>query len=162
MDEDNRRDLVTLVRAQRWGALASVGDDGIPLASSVAYALAPDARGFLLHLSRLAEHTRNLLKRPRVSLVVGAPDRGDGDPQTLPRFSIQGQVERLQPDSPAYPGARTAYIARLPDSEQRFGFSDFELFLLVPARGHFVGGFARAFPLDAKAVTSVLEESLGR
>lgn len=162
MDAENRRDLVTLVRAQRWGALASIGDDGMPLATSVAYTLSPDARGFLLHLSRLAEHTRNLLKRADASLVVSEPDRGGGDPQTLARLSVQGAVERLQPDSPDYPRARSAYIARLPDSEQRFGFSDFELFLLVPVRGHFVGGFARAYPLDAKAVASVLEESLPR
>lgn len=160
MDADNRRCLVTLVRAQRWGALASVCDDGMPLASSVACVLAPGARGFLLHLSRLAEHTRNLLKRPHASLVVGEPDQGDGDPQTLARLSVQGHVERLQPGSPGYADAREAYVARLPDAEPRFGFSDFELFLLAPVRGHFVGGFARAFPLDADAVASVLEECL--
>ncbi len=161
MDAENRRDLMTLLRAQRWGALATVGSDGMPLASSVAYTLSPDSSGFLLHLSRLAEHTRNLLQRPGASLVVGEPDRGDGDPQTLARFSVQGQAARLPPDTPAFSTARAAYIARLPDSEQRFGFSDFELFLLAPDRGHFVGGFARAFPLDADGVASVLKECLG-
>ncbi len=162
MDADNRRDLVSLVKQQRWGALASIGDDGLPLASSVAYALAPDARGFLLHLSRLAEHTRNLLKRPQASLVISLPDHGDGDPQTLARVSVQGQVERLQPDQTEYAQARGAYVARLPDADQRFGFSDFELFLFAPSRGHFVGGFARAFPLDADGVASVLKECLRR
>lgn len=161
MDSDDRRDLVNLLRAQRWGALACVGDDGIPLASSVAYALAPDARGFLLHLSRLAQHTRNLLNRPSASLVISEPDRGEEDPQTLARFSVQGQVERLAPDAPDFPGARAAYMARLPDSRPRFGFSDFELFLLTPARAHFVGGFARASTLNANAVASVLKECLG-
>lgn len=160
MDADSRLDLVSLVQTQRWGALATVGDDGQPLASSVAYALAPGARGFLLHLSRLAEHTRNVLKRPGASLVIGEPDHGDGDPQTLARFSIQGLAERLQPDAPAYADARAAYTARLPDSEQRFGFADFELFLLAPVRAHYVGGFARAFALDADAVVSVLKECL--
>jgi putative heme iron utilization protein len=161
MDADNRGDLVNLLRTQRWAALATVDNNGMPLASSVAYALATDARGFLLHLSRLAEHTRSRLQRPEAALVVGAPDRGDGDPQTLARCSIQGQAVRIDHDSPAYSGARAAYIARLPDSEQRFGFSDFEMFLLEPSRGQFVGGFARAFGLDAAAVASVLEECLG-
>ncbi|HSS65753.1 MAG TPA: pyridoxamine 5'-phosphate oxidase family protein [Gammaproteobacteria bacterium] len=160
MDADDRQHLVSLVRTQRWASLATVGEDGMPLASSVAFALAPGGRGFLLHLSRLAGHTRNLLQRPDASLVIGEPDPGEGDPQALARFSVQGRVERLQPDSPAFSEARTAYIARLPDSEQRFGFSDFELFLLAPARGHFVGGFARAFQLDTKAVASVLRECL--
>lgn len=161
MDAENRRNLVTLLRSQRWAALASTDNDGLPLASSVAYVLAPEGRGFLLHLSRLAEHTRNLLQRPDASLVIGAPDPGEGDPQILPRCSIQGWAVPLQPDSPAYRGARAAYVARLPDSEQRFGFSDFGLFLLQPARGQFVGGFARAFALDAAAVASVLSDCVG-
>ena len=158
MNSENRRDLVTLVRGQRWGALATTGDDGLPLASSVAYALAPGANGFLLHLSRLAEHTRNLLKRPAAALVIGEPDDGRVDPQTLARFSVQGQANLIAIDSPEHALARSAYVARLPDSEERFGFSDFELFVLAPTRGHFVGGFARAFPLDADGVISVLEE----
>jgi putative heme iron utilization protein len=160
MDADNRRDLVNLLRSQRWAALASTDDEGMPLASSVAFAVAPDGGGFLLHLSRLAEHTRNLLKRPGASVVVGAPDRGEGDPQTLARCSVRGRALPLERESPAYRAARAAYIARLPDSEQRFGFSDFELFLLKPARGQFVGGFARAFALDADALASVLAECL--
>ena len=158
MDADNRRDLVTLLRRQRWAALASVGGDGAPLASSVAYALDPDGHGFLLHLSRLAEHTRNLLQRAQASLVISEPDYGGGDPQTLARLSVQGQAVRLSPETPAFAIARAAYVAQLPDAEQRFGFTDFELFRLMPARGHYVGGFARAFPLDANGVASVLKE----
>ncbi len=158
MDADNRSELVTLLRRQRWAALASVGSDGTPLASSVAYALHPKGHGFLLHLSRLAEHTRNLLQRGKASLVIGESDSGEGDPQTLARFSVQGEAERLSPETPAFASARAAYIARLPDAEQRFGFTDFELFLLTPSRGQFVGGFARAFPLDANGVASVLKE----
>lgn len=160
MDADNRHHLVALIRAQRWGALATVGGDGAPLASSVAFVLAPGARGFLLHLSRLAEHTRNLLERPAASLVIGEPDGGDGDPQTLARFSVQGQAKVLEPGSSGYAALRAAYIARLPAAGERFGFSDFELFVLAPSRGHFVGGFARAFPLDADDVIAVLGECL--
>ncbi len=158
MDADNRRDLVTLLRGQRWAALASVGGDGAPLASSVAYALHPEGQGFVLHLSRLAEHTRNLLQRTQASLVIGEPDPGEGDPQTLARFSVQGEAKRLLPETPAFASARAAYVARLPDAEERFEFTDFELFLLTPVRGQFVGGFARAFRLDANGVASVLKE----
>ncbi len=158
MDADNRRHLLKLLRRQRWAALASVGSDGTPLASSVAYAIHPEGHGFLLHLSRLAEHTRNLLQRAQASLVIGEPDTGEGDPQTLARFSVQGKTKRLSPETPEFASARAAYAARLPDAEQRFGFKDFELFLLTPSRGHFVGGFARAFRLDASGVAAVLKE----
>lgn len=161
MDAANRNDLLALVRARRWASLATLGADGAPLASSVACALSPDARGFLLHLSRLAEHTRNLLERPPAALVISEADGGEGDPQTLARLSVQGRVRLLQKGAPGYSAARAAYLARLPHAEPRFEFSDFELFLLEVGRGHFVGGFARAFPLDSAALGAVLKDCLG-
>jgi putative heme iron utilization protein len=160
MDSASQRELGSLVRAQRWAALATLCEDGAPLASSVAYAISPEADGFLLHLSRLAEHTRNLLERPAAGLVIGKPDGGGGDPQTLPRFSIQGTARPRPPDSSGYKPARQAYVARLPHSEPRFEFSDFELFLLSPARGQYVGGFARAFSLDADGIGAILRDCL--
>ena len=58
--------------------------------------------------------------------------------------------------------ARQAYVARLPHSEPRFEFSDFELFLLSAVRGQYVGGFARAFTLDADGIGDILRDCLGR
>jgi putative heme iron utilization protein len=160
VDSGNQRKLVSLVRAQRWAALATLCEDGAPLASSVAYAISPGADGFLLHLSRLAEHTRNLLERPATGLVIGKPDGGGGDPQTLPRFSIQGTATPCPADASAYKSARQAYVARLPHSEPRFEFSDFELFFLNPLRAQYVGGFARAFTLDADGIGRILRDCL--
>ena len=57
--------MVNLIRNRRWAALASLGVDG-PEASWVAYAPEADFSGFLLHLSTLSAHTRNLLADPRV------------------------------------------------------------------------------------------------
>lgn len=162
MDAGNKRHLVSLVCAQRWVSLATLCEDGAPLASSVACAISPGADGFLLHLSRLAEHTRNLLERPAAGLVIGKPDGGAGDPQTLPRFSIQGTATLRPADSSGYKLARQAYVARLPHSEPRFEFSDFELFLLSAVRGQYVGGFARAFTLDAEGIGDILRDCLGR
>lgn len=162
MDAGSQRDLVSLVCAERWAALATLCEDGAPLASSVAYAISPEADGFLLHLSRLAEHTRNLLERPAACLVIGKPDGGAGDPQTLPRFSIQGTATPRPAESPGYKSARQAYVARLPHAEPRFEFSDFELLLLNPGRGQYVGGFARAFTLDAEGIGEILRDCLDR
>ncbi len=162
MDAGHQRHLVSLVCAQRWAALATLCEDGAPLASSVAYAISSGADGFLLHLSRLAEHTRNLLERPAAGLVIGKPDGGAGDPQTLPRFSIQGTATPRPADSSGYKSARQAYVARLPHSEPRFEFSDFDLFLLNPLRGQYVGGFARAFTLDAEGIGDILRDCLDR
>ncbi|HKJ76630.1 MAG TPA: pyridoxamine 5'-phosphate oxidase family protein, partial [Gammaproteobacteria bacterium] len=63
-----------LLRQQRWAALASLGRDGRPLASMVAYAAEPDLSAFYLHLSRLAAHTGNRLATPEASLAISEPD----------------------------------------------------------------------------------------
>ena len=82
---------VTLIRNRRWSALATQGPDG-PDASWVAYVPEPDCNGFLLRLSTLSAHTRNLLAHPRVGLTISEPKRDDEDPQTLVRTMIHGRV----------------------------------------------------------------------
>ncbi|MDX1514076.1 MAG: pyridoxamine 5'-phosphate oxidase family protein [Gammaproteobacteria bacterium] len=162
LDDDNRRLLASLIADHRWGALATLTGDGKPMASSVAYCPAPGHDGFLLHLSRLAEHTGNLLERPSAGLLIAEPDPGDGDPQTLRRLSVQCTVAFLTAGDTGFDMSREAYLARFPHARPRFGFSDFELFLLAPERAHYVGGFARAFALDASTLTEVLRECANR
>ncbi len=133
-----------LIRAQRWAALATVRNDE-PFASMVAYVPAADLSYILLHLSRLAPHTQNLLKNSNASLVIGEPDTGQGDPQTLARVSITGTIAAFLPEAPDYLEAKQRYIARLPDAEMLFGFGDFMLLKLMPRKVRFVGGFAQAY-----------------
>lgn len=78
MNEDLSRselEAVELIRAQRWAALGTIGGEG-PLASMVAYVAEPDPANLLMFLSRLSQHTRNLLADPRASLAVAVPDSG--------------------------------------------------------------------------------------
>lgn len=143
--------VAALVRGQRWAALATVDEDGAPHASMVAYAPEADLAGLLLHLSRLARHTRYLLAQPQASLVISAPDTSTGDPQTLPRVAVDGLISAISPDDPAYAAARSCYLARLPDAEPRFDFADFMLLRFEPQNARYVGGFARAHSLGRQA-----------
>jgi len=148
--------MIHLIRHQRWAALATQGSDG-PEASWVAYAPEPDCRGFLLHLSTLAAHTRNLLADPRVGLAISEPERTGEDPQQLARVMIQGQVAVLARDHPDYPQAVECYQTRLPDSLPRFELGDFLLLRLTPLRIRWVGGFARAYTLDGAGLQAAAQ-----
>lgn len=139
--------LIGLIRAQRWAALATVGHAG-PMASMVAYAPEPDLSALLLYLSRLAAHTGNLIEQPVASLVIGEPDPGEGDPQTLERVTMTGEVSAISRDHPGYAALRDCYLGHLPAAEPLFGFDDFTLFRLVPEEVRYVGGFAQAHTLD--------------
>lgn len=147
MNPQEQQLMVALIRERRWAALATQGANG-PEVSWVAYAPEADLGGFLLHLSTLAAHTRNLLTHPRVTLGISALEQDGADPQTLPRVTIQGEVVLIPRDSAGYSDAVDCYQTRLPDSASRFEFSDFLLLRLRPKRVRFVGGFARASTLD--------------
>ena len=137
------REAATLVRTQRWAALAT-SDAGEPLASMVAYAVEPSGRALLFHVSQLAQHTRNLLEHSRCSLAISEPDISEGDPQRLQRVTLTGTASVLHPSAGDHLDAAEAYVERFPDAQMRFELGDFLLFRFVPGDARYVGGFARA------------------
>jgi putative heme iron utilization protein len=144
VDEREMAVMARLIRGRRWAALGTCAGEA-PLASMVAYVPEPGFSGFLMLLSRLSLHTRHLLGNPRASLAIGAPDTGRGNPQTLPRISIQGRVFPVDRSDPRYFELHDLYVGRLPAQAPLFEMVDFILFRLVPEEARFVGGFARAF-----------------
>jgi putative heme iron utilization protein len=146
METADRQRLTELLRRQRWAALASVRD-GEPLASWVAFTAEADFGGFILHLSKLALHTRYLLTEPRASLTVSEPDTGTDNPQELARISIQGSVTNLTRGTPEFTRAKDAYLARLPFAESWFDFADFLLLRLAPEHARYVPGLGRVHRL---------------
>ena len=150
MNNDDRMRLRRLLLEQRWAALGTLNDKGSPSVSFVAYVPEPDFAGFFIHVSRLAEHTRCLLARPRAALGISVPDSGQGDPQMLARVNLQCLVAVIQRGTPEYAAARAHYLTRLPQAEQLFGFEDFVLMRLQPEEARYIGGFARAYCLTAE------------
>ena len=153
--------VAELIYRCRWGALATLCDDGSPLASQVAVAVdrKGPGPGLIMHLSQLAQHTRNLIARPSASLVLGEPDtKPNADPQTLARITVSGTVALLgQIQAEEYDRVRKAYLEGLPAAEPRFEFADFGLYVLKPASGQYVGGFARACSLDQAGMEAALQ-----
>ena len=128
-----------LIRGRGHAALAT-SFDGQPYASLVATACEFDASPLLL-LSEIAQHTRNLLAEPRVSLLFEATS-GRADPLAGSRLTLQGRAERCDRRGEA---ARAAarFAARHPTSAAYSGFADFHLYRVVIERGHLVAGFGR-------------------
>jgi putative heme iron utilization protein len=149
------RDAVRMLLANRWAALATLGEDG-PSASMVAYAPEPDLAGLLLFLSGLSGHTRNLLAEPRISLVISEADPGSGDPQTLARVSVKGIAEKIERSAPEFESAWQAYLERLPDAAPRIMLGDFALFRVVVSEARYVGGFAQAGTIPAARLSAAV------
>jgi heme iron utilization protein len=129
------RDLIrTAERATLATALA--GSASHPYASLVLVASAADGSPLLL-VSELAEHTKNLLRDARLSLLFDGT-AGLDDPLTGPRASVLGRAA-LSNDA----HARARFLARHPSAEAYAGFADFRLYRVVVERAHLVAGFGR-------------------
>lgn len=146
--------LPTLLRRQTIAALGTL-HRGEPYVSMVPYALDEAAPAFLIHVSALAAHTRDMIDSPRVSLLVVAPDAADL-PQARARATIQGDAERLPADSAAYAAARAYYLKRFPQAADIFALADFSLFRIEPRSVRFIGGFAQATSLTAASFAEIL------
>lgn len=138
-----------LVRRARCGALATLfaGDDGRPYVSLVTLACDCDLSPILL-LSDLADHTRNLSRDARASLLVEEASRR-ANPQTGARVSLIGRVV-----ADATPRLRRRFLARHPGAAVYSDFADFHIFRLIVERAHHVGGFGRAQWLTGEAILS--------
>jgi putative heme iron utilization protein len=132
-----------LLLAGGSATLATLGASGEPFASYVVTAPAADGAPQML-LSRLAEHTKNLERDPRASLLfVREPPAGE-EAMTAVRLTVTGRCER---DAGAE--AKALYLARHPDASRYAGFSDFSLFRFEIAAGHLVAGFGRIVALTS-------------
>jgi len=147
--------LRSLLESQQVAALATL-HEGEPAVSMVPYVLLPDGQGFVIHVSRLAAHTADMLTNLAVGLLVTAPLVASTSPQGIPRASIQGNARQRANDSPAYSQARSLYVSRFPQSEEMFTFSDFSLFVIAVRSVRFVGGFAQASSVTAGQFASIM------
>ncbi|TAN50771.1 MAG: heme iron utilization protein, partial [Rhodospirillales bacterium] len=113
--------------------------------SLVAVATAHDGSPLLL-LSKLADHTQNLERDNRASLLFALPE-GHANPQTAPRVGVMGRLSRSD-----VMADRARYLARQPGAALYAGFADFCIWRMTVERLHFVGGFGRAVWFEAGQV----------
>jgi len=110
----------------------------------VPFALLKDGSAFVIHVSRLAAHTNDMLMDPRVSLLITGSERTDGFPLAGPRVTLHGTARQLSGDAPEYPVTRQAYLARFPEAASIFNLSDFSLFVISVTGVRWIAGFAQA------------------
>lgn len=149
--------LRELLQDQQVASLGTL-HEGQPFVSMVPFAILPGGAGFVIHVSQLAAHTKDMLLDPQVSLLVIAPPRPDLPAQAWARVTIQGQAVQYSESTPAYAEAKAAYLSRFPQSAEMFGFADFSLFAILPSSIRFVGGFAQAATISPEVLAEVLSE----
>lgn len=137
-------EVQSLLRTTRVGMLATVGD-AFPLASAVPFISLKGWAELLLHISTLAAHTQNLLRDPRLSLLVMETDDPQKDPLALKRLSLQGTAGLIDPQSPTYDLLARQFTDRFPDAAVTMVLADFQFWHLDIQIAQFIAGFGRAY-----------------
>jgi putative heme iron utilization protein len=126
----------TLMRTATTAALATERAGPWPYVSLVITACDLDASPILL-LSDLAEHTKNILAEPRVSLLFA--EQGDGpDVLARGRVTVLGRASRT--DEPRH---RERFLARHEEARGYAEFKDFHFYKLEVTKAHLIAGFGR-------------------
>lgn len=131
--EDARR----LLYAHADGILSTQSADmpGYPFGSVVPFCL--DRRGMpVIQTAGIAQHTRNMRKDPKVSLIVF--ERDADDLQTAGRLTMLADATPLDEADDA---TRERYYRYFPDARDYNATHDFSFWRLVPRRLRYIGGF---------------------
>jgi putative heme iron utilization protein len=150
-----REPLSTLV-------LGTAALDGTPDASVAATLLGADG-AFVIYVSGLAAHTRNLRANPRASVLLIESETNPGNPLARRRLTFACAAEPVARDSTPHTEMVSAF-------RQKFGATidvmaplpDFQFFRLLPQTGRVVAGFGAAFevnPRDWSDLTPVARAS---
>lgn len=151
--------LRALLHSQRVAALGTIAVDGAAVVSMVPYAVEPRLGCFVIHVSGLASHTRNLEARPRVSLMVMRCEVAGEPVHDLPRVTFDGLASVLERDGQRWQECRAAYLARFPEAEPMTQLGDFRFVAIEMARARQVAGFGSARTVEHEELRLALMTS---
>jgi putative heme iron utilization protein len=128
----------TLVAQVSTGTLCTLAlePEGYPYGSFVTVALDDGNPVFLI--SELAEHTKNLDRDHRASLLVA--EGGAADPLANGRVTMLGPCTRVEEDAGR---ARAAFLAAHPNAAYYADFRDFAFWTLHVRAIRYIGGYGR-------------------
>lgn len=147
-------ELQAFRRGFRTLLMATHGQDGEPDASYAAYV---DWEGdFLVFVSELSAHTRNLRETGRASVLFIEDEGAAAHLFARRRLTFRCEVAEIPRDSPLA-------VEMLGRFETEFGaliqtlkgLDDFHLLRLRPLRARYVAGFARAFEIEDVEVARI-------
>lgn len=153
MTADERATLQGLLRDARVAHLGTLRRQA-PMVSMTLFLAAADFSCFHVHISRLAWHTQDMERDPRVALSIAQNDDGRADPFTLARVTLRGTATRLPNDGAAFDALKRAWLARYRESEINFELADFAFWALRPNDARYVAGFGRVHNLSARVLVA--------
>ena len=132
-----------LLTQEKFGVLStlSLKHDGWPFGSVTPYAISASGDPIIL-VSSLAEHTKNMMNDPRVSLFI-QDTTTNANPQSIARATLLGIVEAVNENE--VEDAAQRYQSRFPEAAQNFQLGGFSLLKIGVKQVRYIGGFGEMF-----------------
>lgn len=132
-----------------WGVLSTISKahDSFPFGSITPYDITERGR-LVLHVSRIAQHYKNMTADPRACLTVAERFPGSR-PQAFGRASIMLRLHEVP--APEQEAVRKRYRDRFPESRDYEQAHDFTLFRGTPERIRWIGGFGEIHWIEGGA-----------
>ena len=150
------RALLDLLHHRSTATLGTRTADGEVALSMVPYAIDPASGVFVLLISGLAAHTRQLQAHPRASLLVCASEDQAENVHALARVSLNVEASWPPTGSAQAHNASDCYLARHPAAELLTQLPDFRWVCLRPLQARHVAGFGAARTLDQTHLLDVM------
>lgn len=126
------------MRGHTYGALCTLSKkfNGHPFGSITPYLVDHDG-SLLILISTLAEHTKNILHDPRVSLITH--NQNDAHIQAQGRVTMVGTAHMIEDKN----SVAIRYLRYFPEAAGYFEMHDFSFYRIVPQTLRFIGGFGK-------------------
>jgi len=139
--EKKSKDARNLLLSEYQAVLSthSVDVSGYPFGSIVPYCLNKKGLPIIL-ISTIAQHTKNIISNPKVSLIV--TEGGADDSQTVGRVTYLGDAELI--DNEDIDSVKR-YYNYFPQSRDYHLTHDFNFYVIRPVRVRFIKGFGQIY-----------------
>ena len=120
--------------------------EGYPFGSVAPFVLDHDCQPIIL-ISTIAEHTKNIIANPKVSLVVFA---GTDDLQANARLTLIGEAIKTDKSDT---NLRARYLRYIPQAASYFDMHDFEFYRIQIAHARYIAGFGKMSWMEGISIT---------
>jgi putative heme iron utilization protein len=132
-----------LLLRESFGVMSTISIDvpGYPFGSVTPYCVDRECQP-IVYISTIAQHTKNILADPRVSLTIIEANSDSDDVQSRGRLTIMAdakRADRVDTD------IRDRYMRYFPSAVPFDQTHDFMFFRLELVRARFIGGFGQIF-----------------
>ena len=126
------------LRSTRHGVLSTYSNKfaGYPFGSVTPFVLDHSCQPVIL-ISSIAEHTKNIISNPKVSLLVFAEGN---DLQANARLTLLGDATKIEQDDA---GLRSRYLRYFPQSAGYFDTHDFAFYRINLYQARYIAGFGK-------------------